>query len=85
MRPQHVLRLLLASLLAVLVVPAAALVQASSGKYNAESAWNEDFCKTSGPATEKGYGYLRVYDYARLAAPTQIGEYRTPNSRGTDS
>jgi hypothetical protein len=24
---------------------------------------DEDFCKTSGSGTEKGYGYLRVYDY----------------------
>jgi hypothetical protein len=46
---------------------------------------DEDFCKTSGPATEKGYGYLRVYDYANLAAPVQIGTYRTPNSLGADS
>lgn len=46
---------------------------------------DEDFRKTSGPATEKGLGYLRVYDYANLAAPVQIGEYRTPNSLGTDS
>jgi hypothetical protein len=45
---------------------------------------DEDFCKTSGPATEKGYGYLRVYDYSNLAAPVQIGEYRTPNSLGTN-
>lgn len=46
---------------------------------------DEDFCKTSGPDTEKGFGYLRVYDYANLAAPVQIGEYRTPNSMGADS
>ena len=46
---------------------------------------DEDFCKTSGPGTEKGYGYMRVYDYANLAAPVQIGTYRTPNSLGTDS
>jgi hypothetical protein len=45
---------------------------------------DEDFCKTSGPDTEKGYGYLRVYDYADPAGPVQIGEYRTPNSMGTD-
>jgi hypothetical protein len=45
---------------------------------------DEDFCKTSGPATEKGWGYLRVYDYANPAAPTQIGTYRTPNSLGPD-
>ncbi len=45
---------------------------------------DEDFCKASGPDTEKGFGYLRVYDYANLAAPVQIGQYRTPNSLGTD-
>jgi hypothetical protein len=27
---------------------------------------------------------MRVYDYANPAAPVQIGEYRTPNSRGTN-
>ena len=45
---------------------------------------DEDFCKNSGPETEKGFGYLRVYDYGNLAKPVQIGEYRTPNSLGTD-
>ncbi len=45
---------------------------------------DEDFCKTSGSGTDKGYGYLRVYDYSTLAAPVQIGEYRTPNSLGTN-
>jgi hypothetical protein len=45
---------------------------------------DEDFCKTSGPGIEKGFGYLRVYDYANLAAPVQIGEFRTPHSLGTD-
>src|SRR5215207_193211 len=45
---------------------------------------DEDFCYTDGSATEKGYGYLRVYDYSNLAAPVQIGEYRTPNSLGTN-
>jgi hypothetical protein len=45
---------------------------------------DEDFCKTSGPGIEKGFGYLRVYDYANLAAPRQIGEFRTPHSLGTD-
>ena len=45
---------------------------------------DEDFCKSSGAGIEKGFGYLRVYDYANLAAPVQIGEYRTPNSLGTD-
>jgi hypothetical protein len=45
---------------------------------------DEDFCKVSAPATEKGYGYLRVWDYSNPAAPKQIGAYRTPNSLGTD-
>jgi hypothetical protein len=44
---------------------------------------DEDFCKASGAGIEKGFGYLRVYDYANLAAPVQIGVYRTPNSSGT--
>jgi hypothetical protein len=43
-------------------------------------AADEDFCKTSGSGTEKGFGYLRVYDYNNLAAPRQIGEFHTPNS-----
>jgi hypothetical protein len=43
---------------------------------------DEDFCKTSGSGIEKGYGYLRVWDYSKLNAPTQIGEYRTPNTLG---
>jgi hypothetical protein len=45
---------------------------------------DEDFCKVSGPATEKGYGYLRIWDYSNPSAPKQIGSYRTPNSLGTD-
>jgi hypothetical protein len=45
---------------------------------------DEDFCKASGPAVETGYGYMRVYDYSDPAAPAQIGEYRTPNSLGTN-
>ncbi len=44
---------------------------------------DEDFCKASGAGTEKGFGYLRVYDYSRPAAPKQIGLYRTPNSMDT--
>jgi hypothetical protein len=47
-------------------------------------AADEDFCKASGSATEKGFGYMRVYDYSDPGAPRQIGEYRSPNSRGTD-
>jgi hypothetical protein len=46
---------------------------------------DEDFCKNSGPGIEKGQGYLRVYDTSNLAAPVQIGEYRTPNSVGTNT
>lgn len=46
---------------------------------------DEDFCKNSGPGIEKGLGYLRVYDYSNLAAPVQVGEYRTPNSMGTNT
>jgi hypothetical protein len=45
---------------------------------------DEDFCKTSGPGFEKGFGYMRVYDYSNPAAPVQIGEYRTPNSLGSN-
>ena len=46
---------------------------------------DEDFCKSSGPATEKGFGYLRVWDWAPedADAPVQIGSYKTPNSSGT--
>ena len=45
---------------------------------------DEDFCKSSGAGIEKGFGYMRVYDYSNLASPVQIGQYRTPNSLGTD-
>jgi hypothetical protein len=45
---------------------------------------DEDFCKSSGSGTEKGFGYMRVYDYSKPAAPKQIGDYRSPNSLGTD-
>jgi hypothetical protein len=45
---------------------------------------DEDFCKASGAGIEKGFGYMRVYDYSNLAAPVQIGQYRTPNSLGTN-
>jgi len=41
---------------------------------------DEDFCKNSTGGIEPGYGYLRIWDYSNLAAPVQIGEYRTPNS-----
>jgi len=45
---------------------------------------DEDFCKASGSGIEKGFGYMRVYDYRKPAAPKQIGQYRTPNSLGTN-
>jgi hypothetical protein len=44
---------------------------------------DEDFCKTSGSGTEKGFGYLRVWDYANLAAPRQIATFKTPNASGS--
>jgi hypothetical protein len=47
---------------------------------------DEDFCKTSGSGTEKGFGYLRVWDWpvpGEPRAPRQIGSYKTPNSSGT--
>jgi hypothetical protein len=68
--------------------PAAADGDAHSSNYDDASGLlftaDEDFCKTSGSGIEKGFGYLRVYDYSNLAAPVQIGEYRTPQSLGTD-
>ena len=45
-------------------------------------AADEDFCKTSS-GTEKGFGFLRVYDYSSLGAPVQIGSYKTPNASGS--
>ena len=41
---------------------------------------DEDFCPNSGPEIEKGWGYLRVYDYSNAAAPKQIGSFKTQNS-----
>jgi hypothetical protein len=41
---------------------------------------DEDFCPHSGPAIEKGWGYLRVYDYANEASPRQLGSFKTQNS-----
>jgi hypothetical protein len=40
---------------------------------------DEDFCPNSGPTIEKGWGYLRVYDYHN-ANPVQIGAFKTKNS-----
>lgn len=41
---------------------------------------DEDFCPHSGPAIEKGWGYLRVYDYSNAASPRQLGTFKTQNS-----
>jgi hypothetical protein len=43
---------------------------------------DEDFCKASGAGIEKGFGYMRVWDFSK-ATPVQIGSYKTPNSMGT--
>ena len=44
---------------------------------------DEDFCKISGPDTERGFGYMRIYDWSKPSAPRQIGSYKTRNSLGT--
>jgi hypothetical protein len=44
---------------------------------------DEDFCKSSGSGIEKGFGYMRVWDFSK-ANPVQIGSYKTPNSLGTN-
>ena len=46
-------------------------------------AADEDFGKACGSGTEKGFGFLRVYDYSSLGAPVQIGSYKTPNASGS--
>jgi hypothetical protein len=70
------------------VYPANADGDAHSSNYDDASGLlftgDEDFCKSSGAGIEKGFGYLRVYDYSNTGAPVQIGEYRTPNSLGTN-
>jgi hypothetical protein len=43
---------------------------------------DEDFGKTCGPDTEKGFGYLRVWDWTAPREPRQVGTYKTPNSSG---
>ena len=43
---------------------------------------DEDFGKSCGSGTEKGFGYLRVWDWTE-DEPVQIGSYKTPNSSGT--
>ena len=47
---------------------------------------DEDFGKSCGSGTEKGFGYLRVWDWTPddpEDEPVQIGSYKTPNSSGT--
>ena len=44
---------------------------------------DEDFCKTSGSRTEKGWGYLRVYSPGGAGAWNQIGSFKTPSAAGT--
>ncbi|MGH3134613.1 MAG: LVIVD repeat-containing protein [Gaiellaceae bacterium] len=46
---------------------------------------DEDFCKTSGPEIETGYGYLRIWDVSDLSAPEAVGEFRTQSSLGLGS
>ncbi|MDQ3871656.1 MAG: hypothetical protein M3301_08600, partial [Chloroflexota bacterium] len=41
---------------------------------------DEDFCKRSGPGIERGYGYLRIWDYWAGTKPVQLSTFRTPNS-----
>ena len=44
---------------------------------------DEDFCKTSGSGTEKGFGYLRVWDYATWARRGRSARYKTANASGS--
>ena len=39
---------------------------------------DEDFCKVSGPGLERGYGYLRVWDYWAGTKPVQLSTFRIP-------
>lgn len=45
---------------------------------------DEDFCKTSGPRTEKGWGYLRAFRAGTSGAWAQVGTFKTANAVGTD-
>jgi hypothetical protein len=69
------------------IYPANADGDAHSSQYDEERKLlitaDEDFCKSSGSGIEKGFGYLRVYDYSKPSAPKQIGFYKTPNSMDT--
>ena len=67
--------------------PATADGDAHSSNFDEEDnllfSADEDFGKSCGSATEKGFGYLRVWDWTAPDAPRQIGSYKTPNSTGT--
>jgi hypothetical protein len=69
------------------VYPAAADGDAHSSQWDEARSLlfsaDEDFCKASGSGIEKGFGYMRVYDFADPAHPVQIGAYKTPNASGT--
>jgi len=41
---------------------------------------DEDFCKGGSKETERGYGYVRVWDYWAGTKPVQLSTFRTPNS-----
>jgi hypothetical protein len=68
--------------------PANADGDAHSSQYDEERqllfSADEDFCKTSGSGIEKGFGYMRVWDFRDPASVQQIGAYHTPRSLGTD-
>jgi hypothetical protein len=68
--------------------PANADGDAHSSQYDEERellfSADEDFCKTSGSGIEKGFGYMRVWDFGDPSHVTQIGSYKTPRSLGTD-
>ena len=44
---------------------------------------DKDFGKSCTSGTEKGFGYLRVWDWTAPGGPRQVGSYKTPNSTGT--
>lgn len=45
---------------------------------------DEDFCKTSGAGTEKGFGYLRAFRRTSAGGWAQVGTFKTANAIGTD-
>jgi hypothetical protein len=68
--------------------PANADGDAHSSQYDEERkllfSADEDFCKTSGAGIEKGFGYMRVWDFSNLSNIRQIGSYKTPRSLGPE-